>query len=173
MFFIFGFELAEIFDFWSCSPESDTPQDLVLRGIRPHGICSAGFDTPQDLVLRDIRPHTGYCYARYKTLPNKCLLYTALVVCGVWYPTGLNSAGSDTPQDFVLLGIRYHRILFPRGLTPQETFSWGVSDPAGLLIPRGIGRRTIRELASPSKGILFQKCFYVKTTLPNAKMIHA
>ncbi len=38
---------------------------------------------------------------------------------GVWYPTGLCSAGSDTPQDFVKRVIR-----------PRRTLFCGVSDPA-------------------------------------------
>jgi hypothetical protein len=38
---------------------------------------------------------------------------------GVWYPAGLCSAGSDTPQDFVKQGIR-----------PRRTLFCGVSDPA-------------------------------------------
>ncbi len=42
-----------------------------------------------------------------------------MLFCGVWYPAGLCSAGSDTPQDFVKWGIRPCRALF-----------WGVSGPA-------------------------------------------
>jgi hypothetical protein len=42
-----------------------------------------------------------------------------MLFCGVWYPAGLCSAGSDTPQDFVKRGIR-----------PRKTLFCGVSDPA-------------------------------------------
>ncbi len=42
-----------------------------------------------------------------------------MLFCGVWYPAGLCSAGSDTPQDFVKRGIR-----------PRRTLFCGVSDSA-------------------------------------------
>jgi hypothetical protein len=35
-----------------------------------------------------------------------------MLFCGVWYPAGLWSAGSDTPQNFVKRGIRPRRMLF-------------------------------------------------------------
>ncbi len=42
-----------------------------------------------------------------------------MLSCGVWYPAGLCSVGSDTPQDFV-----------KRGIIPCRTLFCGVSDPA-------------------------------------------
>jgi hypothetical protein len=70
-----------------CSAGSDTPRTLLSR-----------YQTPQDIVLWGIRPRiTSECYKMYTTLP---------LFCGVWYPARLSSVGSDTPQDFVLWGIR-------------------------------------------------------------------
>ncbi len=77
-----------------CSAGSDTPQDFVRRSIT----------TPQDVVLRGIRPRrTSVCYKIHTSL---------LLFFGVWYPARLGSAGSDTPQDLVLRGLIPRRILF-------------------------------------------------------------
>ncbi len=80
----------------------------------PAGLCLAGYPgTPQDIVLRGIRPprRTSACYKMYKTLP---------LFCGVWYPAGSCSAGSDTPQDFVLWGIRLRwQIKIPQNQTKK------------------------------------------------------
>jgi hypothetical protein len=90
----------------------------------PAGLCSTWSDTPQDFVKRGFRPHrtlvcgVSVCYKMYTTLP---------LFCGVWYPARLSSAGSDTPQGLVLLGLIPRRILFcgvsdPTGkLRPRRT----------------------------------------------------
>ncbi len=62
---------------------------------------------------------------------------------GVWYPAGLCSAGSDTPQDF-----------FQRGIRPRRTLFCGVSDPPQDIVLQGIRpRRT-------------SACYKMYTTLP-------
>ncbi len=43
-----------------------------------------------------------------------------MLFCGVWYPAGLCSAGSDIPQDFVYRGIRPRRTLFCEVSDPTE-----------------------------------------------------
>ncbi len=78
-------------------------------------------------------------------------MYTTLpLFCGVWFPAGLCSAGSDTPQNFVKQGIRPHTILF-----------CGVSDPADKLRPRRTKRKSVESLPFSLKG-LFSKivCMY-------------
>jgi hypothetical protein len=61
--------------------------------------------------------------------------------CGVWYPTRLGSAGSDTQQDLVLRGLIPCRILF-----------CGVSDLTGKLRPRRIWRKSFESLPFSLKG---------------------
>ncbi len=81
------------------------PRRTLFRGVwYPAGFCSAEYQTPQDVVLRGIRPRrTSICYKIYTSLS---------LFCGVWYPARLGSAGSDTPQDLVLQGLVPRRILF-------------------------------------------------------------
>jgi hypothetical protein len=96
-----------------CSAGSDTPLNFVKQGIRPL----------QDVLLWGIRPRrTSVCFKIYTTLP---------LFCGVWYPARLSfvgtdttagscSAWSDTPQDFVLRGIRpCWQIKTPQNRTKQ------------------------------------------------------
>ncbi len=72
-----------------------------------------GYQAPQDFVLGGNRLHrTSVCFK----------MYTALsFFCGVLYPARLSSAGSDTPQDFVLRSIRPHCQIRPSG-TRQKSF---------------------------------------------------
>jgi hypothetical protein len=74
--------------------------------------------------------------------------------CGVWYPAGLCSAGSDTPQNFVKWGIRPRRMLFCGVSDLAEQVSAikcaqlyhcsAGSDTLQYLVPRGlIPRRTL------------------------------
>ncbi len=58
----------------------------------------AGYQTPQNLVLRGIRP----C----RTMAELCTFYSIHLFCGVWYPAEQWSAGSDAPLNKVLRGIR-------------------------------------------------------------------
>ncbi len=48
-----------------------------------------------------------FCFKFAEIFVFKCY-----VLCGVWYPAGLYSAWSDTPQKFVKWGIRPRRMLF-------------------------------------------------------------
>jgi hypothetical protein len=89
--------------------------------------------TPQDIVLQGIRPHrTSACQKMYTTLP---------LLCGVWYPARLSSAGSDTQQGLVLRGLIPPRILFCR-----------VSDPADKLRPCRTRRKSFESLPFSLKG---------------------
>ncbi len=69
----------------------------------------------------------------------------------IWYPTEICSERYDTQRKFVL-----------RGMIPR----WPVYDPTES------GKKFWR-LASPFKGILFQKTFHVKVSIPKGKRIHA
>jgi hypothetical protein len=70
---------------------------MLFRRVWYHaGLCSGGSNTPQVFVKRDIRPHRTLFYGvsdpAEQVYAIKC---TQLCHC---------SAGSDTPQDFVLWG---------------------------------------------------------------------
>ncbi len=88
---------------------------------------------PQDVVLRGMRHRrTSVCFKTYTYLS---------LLCGVWYPARLGSAGSDTKQDLVLWGLIPCRILF-----------CGVSDPTGKLRPCRIRRKSFESLPFSLKG---------------------
>jgi hypothetical protein len=91
---------------------SDTPQNKILRGIKPHrtrpcGVSDhAGYQTPQA-----IRPRrTKSCGVSEPAEQRQSCVHIIAYTC---------SSGCDTPQNNVL-----------RGLIPRLTESCGVSDPA-------------------------------------------
>ncbi len=102
--------------FKSCSPVSDTPQDLVPRSLISRKAGSAGSDISQDFVPRGIRPHR-------------------ILFRGVWYTTRLCSVGSDIPQGFVPRGLIPRRTSFRWVLNLSEFCSVG-SDIPECLVPR-------------------------------------
>ncbi len=90
---------------------SDTPQNKILRGIRPCRTTPCGVSDPAELSFVGIRPR--------RTMPELCTFYSIHLFSGVWYP-----------QNNVL-----------QGLIPRLTKSCGVSDPteqspAGYQTPR-------------------------------------
>jgi hypothetical protein len=115
-----SFSNSQKYSFLNVVPRGLIPRRTLLSGVSdPAGHCSAGYQTPQDIVLRCIRPRrTSVCNKMYTNLP---------LFCGVWYPARLSSAGSDTPQGLVLRGRIPRRIWFggvsdPAGkLRPRRT----------------------------------------------------
>ncbi len=92
---------------------------LFRRVWYPKGLCSTGSDTPQDFVKRGIRPHrTLFCGVSDPAEQVYAIKCTQLCHC---------SAGSDTPQNLVLRDLIPCRILFcgasdPAGkLRPRRT----------------------------------------------------
>ncbi len=77
-----------------------------------------------------------------------------MLIHGVWYPAGLCSVGSDTPQDFVKRGIRPRRTsvcykmyttrpLFCGVWYPARLCSAGYDTPQGLVLRGLIPRRIL------------------------------
>ncbi len=120
----------------------------------PAILCSSGSDTPQGIVRQGIRPHrTLFCGVSDPAEQASDIKCTQVCHCseGFWYTPGLNSARSDTLQDF---------------------FLGGVLDPIGRWSPHGI-RRNFWKLAIPFKGRLIQNFLPVQMTLPKANTTQA
>jgi hypothetical protein len=90
-----------------CFAGSDTLQNFVKRGIRPCRLLFCGVSDLAEQVSSKKCTQLCHCSAGSATPKD-------LVLCGL-KPAGSCSAGSDTPQNFVLRGIR------PRG-TRRKSF---------------------------------------------------
>ncbi len=131
----------------------------------PAGICSAGSDTPQNFLKWGIRPHR-MLFCRISDLADQvsAIKCTQLCHCSAGFdtPARLSSVGFDTPQDLVL-----------RGLIPRRILFGGVSDPAGRLRPRGTRQKCFESLSFSLKGH-FSKivCMHKLHYLPKPCRIH-
>jgi hypothetical protein len=97
----------------------------------PHRTLFHRVSNTAELCLSGIRPRrTSICYKMYTTLP---------LSCGVLYPARLSSMRSDTPQDFVLPGIRP---------------SWQIKTPENQT-------KMFWELAFLFKGTLLKNCLHL------------
>jgi hypothetical protein len=90
---------SQNFFVWFCGvfnlpARPDTPQDKILGGIRPRRTRSCGVSDPAELS----RPR--------RTVAELCTFYSIHLFCGVRNLTEQCPAGSDTPQNNVLRGIK-------------------------------------------------------------------
>ncbi len=106
---------------------SDTPQNKILRGIRPCRTRPCGVSDPPELGLAGIRPR--------RTMAELCTFYSIHLFCGVRYPAEQCPAGPDTPLNKVLQGIR-----------PRGTKSCGVSNPMEQHLKTNISANSKKEL---------------------------
>ncbi len=102
---------------------------LILRGLN----LPVGSETPQNKILRGIRPcRTRFCgvsdpaepsLAGYQTPQNNdrhVYIYSRCLFCVVWYSAEQRPAGPDTLPNKVLRGIRPRGTKFCGELHPRE-----------------------------------------------------
>ncbi len=87
---------------------SDTPQNKILRGIRPRRTRSCGVSDTTELSLagyQTLQNNGRVVYILPLRLVLRGLITRRTTSCGVWYPAEQNPAGFETPQNNIWIWI--------------------------------------------------------------------
>ncbi len=85
-----------------CQWGADTPQNKILRGIRPCRTRPCGVSDPAELSLAGYQaPQNNgrFVYILLYTLVLRGLIHRRTMSCGVWYPAEQSPVGYQTPRN--------------------------------------------------------------------------